>query len=61
MDVEILAKWRNIEMHSVPETLKKIMKAKKKKTREIKFETKTMEFLFFKFPNSWSLFHSFDF
>ena len=38
---------------------KKIMKAKK--TREIKFETNTMEFLFFKFPNSWSLFHSFDF
>jgi len=24
----------------------------KKKTREIKFETNTMEFLFFKFPNS---------
>ena len=38
-------------MHSEPETLKKkIMKAKK--TREIKFETNTMEFLFFKFPNS---------
>lgn len=31
---------------------KKNNEGKKKKTREIKFETNTMEFLFFKFPNS---------